>query len=402
MKRLISGPLFAIAALAMLCSSKAAEAQVVKPGTRPLYVIAHRINSPAWIDEALKSGANGLEIDLRYKASTKEWFVDHDVILPTSVKLADWLEAAVKAEKKYGKQWAVLFLDIKTAEAQDELRKLIRAKLPANLPLVFGCADYAKRDTLLPVFKNGSRLDGFSIDISDGDPTPQQVNDFYSKNSIATGWYGTGLFVGGVGSKIDSSLIDAVKRRDQKKEFKKVYTWTVEKESTMDYYFRELKVDGMLVNLKFGSLGQDRIPTAVTVAKKYGVLATRDTPAFEVHPGKYQDYLLSIKTGGELGGGTDANIFVTLHGKNGDSPEYRLNGLVKGNAFERNQSDACVLKNVDDVGELQAITVRSDGGSPGADWFLDSVTVIVGGRAAGTFSYRGWLKPGQLSKKIAR
>ncbi len=44
-----------------------ASAQSIKP--RPFYIIAHRVNSPALVEEALRQGANAIEIDVRCDAS---------------------------------------------------------------------------------------------------------------------------------------------------------------------------------------------------------------------------------------------------------------------------------------------------------------------------------------------
>jgi hypothetical protein len=57
--------------------------------------------------------------------------------------------------------------------------------------------------------------------------------------------------------------------------FKKVYVWTLAKESSIDRYFRVHGVDGVLVN-------PPTIKEAVQIALSYGRLATRDDSPWAV------------------------------------------------------------------------------------------------------------------------
>ena len=37
------------------------------------------------------------------------------------------------------------------------------------------------------------------------------------------------------------------------------------------------------------------------------------------------EYTVEVYTGGKMGAGTDSNVFVTLHGNNGDSGFFQIN-----------------------------------------------------------------------------
>ncbi|QEG30332.1 PLAT/LH2 domain protein [Gemmata obscuriglobus] len=112
------------------------------------------------------------------------------------------------------------------------------------------------------------------------------------------------------------------------------------------------------------------------------------------------DYVLTIKTSDKSLAGTDAGVFVTIVGKDGSTGEHKLNDLVTGNAFERNQTDTCTLKNVKDVGELSGLTVRSDGKNPAAGWHLEYITVARKGRPTVRFDCNQWLEDDKLSKTL--
>jgi len=70
-------------------------------------------------------------------------------------------------------------------------------------------------------------------------------------------------------------------------------------------------------------------------------------------------YSIKIKTGTRSGAGTDSNIFLTIYGENGKSPEIRLNGYLSGNAFEGGDEDKLKLTSTD-VGPITRVKVRTD------------------------------------------
>lgn len=83
-------------------------------------------------------------------------------------------------------------------------------------------------------------------------------------------------------------------------------------------------------------------------------------------------YKVSVRTADKRGAGTDAHVFLILHGDKGDSGKRALESA--GNNFERGKVDIFGFEAFD-VGELTKITVGHDGSGPGAGWFLDNVIV---------------------------
>jgi hypothetical protein len=72
---------------------------------------------------------------------------------------------------------------------------------------------------------------------------------------------------------------------------------------------------------------------------------------------KLTEYTVRVCTGDKTGAGTDSTIFVTIFGASGQLAEQRLNGLISGNAFERNQTDSVVLKDMPIIGAITGVTV---------------------------------------------
>ncbi len=111
------------------------------------------------------------------------------------------------------------------------------------------------------------------------------------------------------------------------------------------------------------------------------------------------DYTLTIKTADEMYAGTDSNIFVRLHGSLRTSDEYRLNGQISGNAFERNDTDHVTLTGLD-LGRIWKIDLRSDGAYAGSDWRLNWIEVSAAdpGISTSTFDFYQWCDGCSVSK----
>ena len=56
------------------------------------------------------------------------------------------------------------------------------------------------------------------------------------------------------------------------------------------------------------------------------------------------EYEVVTVTGNARGAGTDANVFITMFGKTGQTPRLALNRSNFDNPFERSQSDVFLLK----------------------------------------------------------
>jgi hypothetical protein len=77
---------------------------------------------------------------------------------------------------------------------------------------------------------------------------------------------------------------------------------------------------------------------------------------------------IQILTGPLDGAGTDANIDLTIGTKT-----VRLNSLISGNAFEKNNTDTVVWPEALPGGDILSIRVKSDNAGLGSDWFLNRI-----------------------------
>jgi hypothetical protein len=74
--------------------------------------------------------------------------------------------------------------------------------------------------------------------------------------------------------------------------------------------------------------------------------------------------------------GTDANVFMTLHGEAGTSSQYRLetSKAPSSNLFERASEDEFEVRSCF-LGSITKIRVRTDATKPGEAWCLDRIRV---------------------------
>ena len=74
-------------------------------------------------------------------------------------------------------------------------------------------------------------------------------------------------------------------------------------------------------------------------------------------------------TGDKKGAGTDANVFVTIYGKSGQTAKLPLKG--KGSKqFDRNTSDVFFVK-ANCVGPMTKVRVEHDNTGTGPGWYLE-------------------------------
>lgn len=84
-------------------------------------------------------------------------------------------------------------------------------------------------------------------------------------------------------------------------------------------------------------------------------------------------YELIVITGDVKGAGTDANVFVTIFGVNGDSGKRQLQQKFR-NLFERGRTDRFVMEMLD-LGELLRVKVEHDNHGSNCGWYLECIEV---------------------------
>ncbi|XP_041854417.1 lipoxygenase homology domain-containing protein 1 isoform X1 [Melanotaenia boesemani] len=110
-------------------------------------------------------------------------------------------------------------------------------------------------------------------------------------------------------------------------------------------------------------------------------------------------YEIIVITGDIKGGGTDANVFITLYGVNGDSGKRDLRQKFR-NLFERGQTDRFVLEMLD-LGELLRVKMEHDSTSSNCGWYLECVEVTNTANSVTTiFPCGKWLDASKADRQI--
>ncbi|KAI4894673.1 hypothetical protein NFI96_015585 [Prochilodus magdalenae] len=112
-------------------------------------------------------------------------------------------------------------------------------------------------------------------------------------------------------------------------------------------------------------------------------------------------YEIIISTGDVKGAGTDANVYITIYGVNGDSGKRALKQKFR-NLFERGRTDHFVLEMLD-LGDLLRVKVEHDNSSQTPGWFLESVEITNTANWVTTIFICGkWLDKTKADGKIER
>ncbi|MEX2285083.1 MAG: PLAT/LH2 domain-containing protein [Gemmatimonadota bacterium] len=111
--------------------------------------------------------------------------------------------------------------------------------------------------------------------------------------------------------------------------------------------------------------------------------------------------VVTVETGDRDDAGTDANVEIQLRGDKRNTEWIRLNGLIRGNAFERGSRDLVDLDlgTAGSVGTLREIGIRQDNAYAAADWYLQSVRVSHDGKDV-LFNLGDWLKDNQRERTL--
>lgn len=112
-------------------------------------------------------------------------------------------------------------------------------------------------------------------------------------------------------------------------------------------------------------------------------------------------YEIIVITGDVKGGGTDANVFITIYGVNGDSGKRQLRQKFR-NLFERGRTDRFVVEMLD-LGELLRVKVEHDGAKPNSGWNLECIEVTNTANSVTTIFHCGkWLHTAKADGQIHR
>ena len=99
--------------------------------------------------------------------------------------------------------------------------------------------------------------------------------------------------------------------------------------------------------------------------------------------------------------GTDANVFITIYGVNGDSGKRHLRHKFC-NLFERGRTDCFVLEMLD-LGELLRVKMEHDNRSSNSGWYLQCVEVTNTANSVTTIFQCGkWLDTSKADGQIQR
>ncbi|KAM3841839.1 oxygen-regulated protein 1 [Vipera latastei] len=120
-------------------------------------------------------------------------------------------------------------------------------------------------------------------------------------------------------------------------------------------------------------------------------------------PLKEITYSISVYTGTLPASETDANIFIVLFGKNGDSYKRKLKHSKSCPQFEKGQISTFAIQAVD-LGMLSSVLVEHNNSGYGAGWYLDQILIqeLENSDSQYVFSCHQWFDSGVGDGKMKR
>ena len=162
------------------------------------------------------------------------------------------------------------------------------------------------------------------------------------------------------------------------------------------WYLKDVQVENQTQGKKW-HFGCDRWLAADQGDKKTECILLADPEDDEIA------YAVHVQTGYELTSGTAARVFLTLHGTNGSSREYRLN--TSENDFMAGKEDVfrIAMKKEEDVGDLMQVRIRHNNFWAMAGWYLKDIRVEqIGTGKSWLFPCDRWLAKGKDDGSIDR
>ncbi|XP_048219317.1 lipoxygenase homology domain-containing protein 1 isoform X3 [Perognathus longimembris pacificus] len=124
--------------------------------------------------------------------------------------------------------------------------------------------------------------------------------------------------------------------------------------------------------------------------KVFEVTKTTESFASKIQSLVPVKYEIIVTTGYELGAGTDANVFVTIFGSNGDTGKRELKQRMR-NLFERGSTDRFFLETLE-LGDLRKVRLEHDSSGYYSGWLVEKVEVTNTSTGVATiFNCGRWL-----------
>lgn len=367
----------------------------------PQYAFAHRLNDEDYIQSALDGGISGIECDVIWSAWRRSWVVQHDTpnlswVGPT---LNVWLSRLKTLLDTNDYDFSALWLDIKSPNDNSlhNVMKTVHDIFPEELKFAV-IYDLNDKDNILDSLKGYEAIKS-SLKDNEGIGVWLKAGEEYSTPSLMEKFEQDGITRTSVSHghslDIDEETLEGINSiNDQSNPycFKKVFTWTMSFQSTMEDHIdpsRGHRTDGQIIGNPYAEWKPaliDDIEDFERAVEKYSSTQRMARPSdsfWSVSPQPTSIkvapppliYSIQVQTGNKRRAGTDSNIFITIYGDKGSTKETRLNGYLSGNAFERGDLDRLALQGLKNVGTLQKIKIRSDGSYWGSNWYLSWVKV---------------------------
>ncbi len=113
-------------------------------------------------------------------------------------------------------------------------------------------------------------------------------------------------------------------------------------------------------------------------------------------PVEIGQHKIIVETGNAVYSGTDANIYIKLYGKLGNTEFLKLDG--EEGDFENSKRDIFYL-NINNIGKIEKIQIKQDGSGEDSGWFLQKISILTDSTIS-SFTAQRWIPEGEIGETI--
>ncbi|AXA33599.1 hypothetical protein [Francisella adeliensis] len=245
------------------------------------YSIAHQVNKPENISKVLPY-YSGLEIDIAYSASKKQWVVaHHDFNNTKHYSLEDWLTSFKQLYSKRKSKLSILWLDIKTLDDNNikDMLSTINKHIPKNISIIYDLGRplniINKNFSYKNIINNLREIDGIGCWI-----TKEDLNLVSKvKNQLITDKVKNTIISYGEVVDIDLEVLYKLCEinKNLQSPFSKVFVWNIQYIEEIDELIAWQEISGMIIGYK-KQMWNDRCLDQLKYLNDLKVKFNRNTP----------------------------------------------------------------------------------------------------------------------------
>ncbi|GAA4396784.1 hypothetical protein GCM10023187_05310 [Nibrella viscosa] len=337
---------------------------------RPFYIITHRSNTIKDTQDALRLGANAIELDICHHEG--HYYVSHSAPLtyegtPT---VAEYLDGLSELLRTHRYNLALAIFDLKHNDFDiDDLVSVIRQHLTGDIGEgVTILLTHADDENFIKSYSG--QYPNVGVGVDESNLTPAELEQIFLQAGQQNFSYADGIttFLDKPDVFANVTAAQDCAFRNEPNSFALIYTWVLMLEDSMRKYL-DAYVDGIFVDPPY----IEKLRNLVTAAPYDAVYELAQNGHNPYTATRLPKYKLRIKTSDTLLAGSDAFYVFTLTGTAGTLCSLPFNSNLGGRL--NRDTETCIRLEGLDIGEIRSLTIEPLTSDFSSDWLPEAIVV---------------------------